>query len=525
MNSLIPKIKCEYHPTDYMIELCSAEKCSSRLICPKCKETHDTTHGAFIEPLDSAWKLNFKQQINVLNEMKAEDERLYEKKVQEVDGVIQKLKDAFNSFLNEAREKIISKIPKTLTTKEEDWEVSRIELENAMKMLHENKNEKFYVDKYLDKYIHFKRKLRRFHKKRDNLREQMSFSYDQLDLAMKRIENSMDRFSRYFFQVRETASDNNEFNIKTLKVERYIDGPGDSLPRSIEFIPNKNLLVIGDKQGHLTLWDSKKFQKYSMKNAHVGYINNLKYFSKRDWLISASSDGTVRVWETAQGPSLKLVRHLKAGDKYIWGVLPLEKYNVLYTCGGEPNIKMWDLNTLEYKGCIDTGEKERMGRDIVFIEKYNLIVVGFQEGVIGLYDRTDRTEVAIINTFNRVIISCIVFLEKENLLVAGTDLGGKIGTWKLKEQPDSLYPEPEFVQEYKLGGTYAEKILAVNDEEQLLVATGSSSKIQWVNLKKNTHKSTPSTKLQDCVGYALNPIDRRLILGDYKSNKLAVLKY
>jgi WD40 repeat protein len=197
----------------------------------------------------------------------------------------------------------------------------------------------------------------------------------------------------------------------------------------------------------------------------------------------------------------------------------------MYSCGGEPNIKIWDLNNFKQKGIIETGEKERMGRDIVFIEKYNIIVVGFQDGIIGLYDITDRTEVAIINTFNRVIISCILYLERENLLVAGTDLGGKIGTWKLKEQSESLYPEPEFIQEYKVGGTYTEKMLPVNNESQLLISTGSTSKVTWLNLKKGTQKTSPSTKLEDCVGYALDPYGRRLVLGDYKSNKLAVLKY
>jgi len=62
----------------------------------------------------------------------------------------------------------------------------------------------------------------------------------------------------------------------------------------------------------------------------------------------------------------------------------------------------------------------------------------------------------------------------------------------------------------------------VNNEGQLLVSTGSSSKITWLNLKKNTQKTSPSTKLEDCVGYALDPYGRRLVLGDYKSNKLAV---
>jgi WD40 repeat protein len=477
-----------------------------------------------MEPVVLPWMLDFKHEMIKLDELRLEDDRLYVEKINEVENVFVEIKKKFDSYLEDARQKLLARIPKITTFDDEDWELHKLEFQNLLKGIKEAPTDQIFK-KYLDKYIQFKRKCKKLKRQRDILRDQMTFAPEQLELSLKRIENSLERFANYYYQPTETSWEANDFNIKTLKVEKYIEGPGDSLPRSIEFIPNKNLLVIGDKQGHLSLWDSKTFKKYCMKNAHTGYINNLKYFAKRDWIISASSDGTIKVWETCQGPSLRQIQNIKAGNKYIWGILPLEKKGVLYSCGGEPNIKIWDLNNFKMKGMIETGEKERMGRDIVFIEKYNIICVGFQDGIIALYDVTDKTEVAIINTFNRVIISCIVFLEKENLLVAGTDLGGKIGTWKFKEQPESLYPEPEFVQEYKVGGTYTEKILPVNNEGQLLISTGSSSKITWLNLKKNTQKTSPSTKLEDCVGYALDPYGRRLVLGDYKSNKLAVLKY
>ena len=68
----------------------------------------------------------------------------------------------------------------------------------------------------------------------------------------------------------------------------------------------------------------------------------------------------------------------------------------MYSCGGEPDIKIWSLNKFKQIGKIDTGGKERMGRDIVLIEKYNVLVVGFQNGLIAFYDIDSKDEVATI---------------------------------------------------------------------------------------------------------------------------------
>jgi WD40 repeat protein len=73
-----------------------------------------------------------------------------------------------------------------------------------------------------------------------------------------------------------------------------IDFPG-TLIHGIEYSPDGNVLAIGNGS-EVWLWDTATWELHDRLHGHVGSIVDLAFTSEGDKLISAGSDGTIRVW-------------------------------------------------------------------------------------------------------------------------------------------------------------------------------------------------------------------------------------
>jgi WD40 repeat protein len=81
---------------------------------------------------------------------------------------------------------------------------------------------------------------------------------------------------------------------KTGKFQTEIVLPG-SLIQSIEYSPDGDALAIGNGS-EVWLWETATWELRARLSGHVGSIVDLTFTSEGDKLISAGSDGTIRVW-------------------------------------------------------------------------------------------------------------------------------------------------------------------------------------------------------------------------------------
>lgn len=75
---------------------------------------------------------------------------------------------------------------------------------------------------------------------------------------------------------------------------------------------------------------------------HLGHITGLSYSSNGKYLVSGSSDGTIKVWSATEA---KLTRTIKAGTSFVSGIAVSPDSRTIYSSGYDNLLKAWDLQT------------------------------------------------------------------------------------------------------------------------------------------------------------------------------------
>ena len=79
----------------------------------------------------------------------------------------------------------------------------------------------------------------------------------------------------------------------------------------ISFTPNPKLIMSGDYQGGINLWDLEKQKLIKKIDAHTNSINNITFHQKKDIFLSCSKDSTIKLWSFY---SNKMLDSLKIND-------------------------------------------------------------------------------------------------------------------------------------------------------------------------------------------------------------------
>tara|TARA_Y100001954_G_C15766297_1_gene581930 strand:+ start:235 stop:1536 length:1302 start_codon:yes stop_codon:yes gene_type:complete len=64
----------------------------------------------------------------------------------------------------------------------------------------------------------------------------------------------------------------------------------------ISFTPNPKLIMSGNYNGGVNLWDLKKQKLIKTINAHSLPINNISFHNKKDQFLTCSKDSTIKMW-------------------------------------------------------------------------------------------------------------------------------------------------------------------------------------------------------------------------------------
>jgi WD40 repeat protein len=75
---------------------------------------------------------------------------------------------------------------------------------------------------------------------------------------------------------------------------------GDLFATKLAFNPHSPELAVATKEGTITFWNYKTGERLAVVEAHAGWIGSLGFSEDGSRLISASRDGSVKIWDSAQ---------------------------------------------------------------------------------------------------------------------------------------------------------------------------------------------------------------------------------
>jgi len=134
--------------------------------------------------------------------------------------------------------------------------------------------------------------------------------------------------------------------------------------QSLSFHPTGDYLIVGTKQPVLRVYDvntSQCFVSNHLDGCHKGEIMSLAWSSDGKMYVSASVDGSIKIWD---GVSSKCINTIaKAHDGTEVGSVTFTRNNkYILSSGKDSLVKLWELSTyrslIAYTGAGATGKQE-----------------------------------------------------------------------------------------------------------------------------------------------------------------------
>ena len=133
-------------------------------------------------------------------------------------------------------------------------------------------------------------------------------------------------------------------NLSDYKIKQTLEN--ESGVNSLLYINFNQHLLVGLKEAHLVEWDLMMYQKVNEFPAHNWAVYSLMQQQNSPYIISASRDKTIKVWDAATlKPLQRIQRPTSNGHTHsVNALLPLAESNYVISTGDDRRVKVWQLN-------------------------------------------------------------------------------------------------------------------------------------------------------------------------------------
>ena len=175
---------------------------------------------------------------------------------------------------------------------------------------------------------------------------------------------------------------------------------------SSAYSPSQNLVIVGSKNGQLTLWspdaDNLTEPMATVNNAHAGWINDMAMTVDGNTLATVGRDATVKIWTVSSSmsvPDTVLTEHTQSINTVTFAA----DGTLLITGANDNSVMMWDVanDCLLY-----TLNLEDDVQSVAYHADGSRLAVGLRNGQILIYE-TDSIPTDCQQTNDTAIIPSI----------------------------------------------------------------------------------------------------------------------
>lgn len=144
--------------------------------------------------------------------------------------------------------------------------------------------------------------------------------------------------------------------------------------------PDAKLLAIGGSSGQIQLWDVAGRQPWLTLKPHRGWIHSLAYSCDGNYIASACTDHTVKLWNTRAKRASHTLTHLSA----VWSVAFSPNSNLLASGSADDTVTLWDVHTGQLLKTLQ-GHTDEV-HSVAFNPDGSLLASGSHDYTIKLWD-------------------------------------------------------------------------------------------------------------------------------------------
>ncbi len=163
---------------------------------------------------------------------------------------------------------------------------------------------------------------------------------------------------------------------------------------------------------------------------HSDTVTSIKLTSDGQYLVSASYDNTVKIWDFYQGD---LIRTLRGHYSWIISVCITPDDDKIVSSDLDGIIKIWEFKTGKELYTLSTFKEDE--KSITITPDGNLLITGSTDGTITLWDmKTFKRlkEITVQNGSHSSLITSLLVTADNNLLITGSN-DKQIKIWDLKQ--------------------------------------------------------------------------------------------
>ncbi|XP_072033983.1 THO complex subunit 6 homolog [Amphiura filiformis] len=128
-----------------------------------------------------------------------------------------------------------------------------------------------------------------------------------------------------------------------------------------EIIKKDNVLYSGGGDNHMYAWDLETGTCTNTFQGHQDYIHSVALFNQSQQIVSASEDGSVRIWDPRnEGEAVGILEPYKHEEckrsqlgKWV-SCVAVDSGDDWLVCGGGPSLSLWHLRSLSPTVTFDT---------------------------------------------------------------------------------------------------------------------------------------------------------------------------
>ncbi len=159
---------------------------------------------------------------------------------------------------------------------------------------------------------------------------------------------------------------------------------------TLQFSPNGNFLVTGDRNGGVHAWEAETGNEILTLGGHKKSITAIDWRVDGKLVLTASEDGTVRVWDGTNGKQIKTWTACGAGVTSAC----FTRDGLIVTGGRDRLVRVWDQNGKQIH------QYEAMGdqvTSVAYCSETNRVIAGDWAGSIHVWEKANAKRVATLN--------------------------------------------------------------------------------------------------------------------------------
>lgn len=195
---------------------------------------------------------------------------------------------------------------------------------------------------------------------------------------------------------------------------------------------NDNLILTGGADATAVLINRTTGKVEDTLKGHKKAVAAVKFHPTKDFLFTASHDGTTMIWGAEAGGKHKVVHTLKEHKGEVVGVSVHPSTSYMVTASSDGSWNFYDANNATLLTSVHD-EKARAGFTCAELHPDGLILgAGANDSVVHIYDVKQQKNVCTFSEGHNHPISSISFSENGYFLASG-DVSGVVRIWDLRK--------------------------------------------------------------------------------------------